>query len=56
MHEVVCVAVSRVPQGAEAGNRDYNGTTKVNLIGGGGMADRFEVHFVSDRMLLYKYI
>ena len=46
MHEVVSVTVSRVPQGAEDGNRDYNGTTEVNFIGGGGMAGRFEVHFV----------
>ena len=31
---VVWFAVLGISQGVEAGNRDYDGTTKVNLIGG----------------------
>ena len=44
---VAWFAVSGILQGVEADNWDYDGTTKVNLIGGVGRAGRFEVHFVS---------
>ena len=43
---IMWFAVLRIPQCVEAGNWGYNGTTKVNLIGGVGRAGRFEVHFV----------